>query len=1193
MRSSLGQMANIGDLYDARTDRFTGQSVVTDSTGSLAVSSMPMESYREEFLTNATFYDRLALLVNDKELQLSVLLRLVVPDPNVGAFIGQDDINFSPTNGILLRTAKILREQVGSIADIKHLVSSYQSGNATHVVVGVEWGATVAICLDHSDRDVPSEQTVDVNLQQQLQMLISSLKSGARPNPQVVSDISGTYTIRCFSNGLPHGNQPSSLEDAIALMSDLPRLIQSVNNGKGAPVSFVLVPLSSLTERTMSLPSRVEQSVFTQALKLFREVKITKHNFYSLSQYLKDRNGYLQKPEMDKIYEFLTGFEQAEKKLYNDVINAVAAVRSGDRDQSRLANILRDFSGGCYCVDNIKAFLDTIKPTLQKIQFLDEVTNEGIVIIGDSQTSLHDIMCNPDVYILYATESAKQQNPRLWEENSSAFLGIVREEKRKHVRTSGNTNAAMFAYIDYDIVRGAHIDKGIAIHRYNQGNHVSHNVAEERAVTASLNIASCSQKKKKQLFAARPVKRALVELPCPDTSSKCGSNLRIWSCDVCKEQMEYGFDDNFYCPCGRAPVRTFSYKCNEVSHGHDFLTFQPHVIQEHVRNMKPIREINILFLGETGVGKSTWINGLANYISYSTLSEAENSENVCVIPTKFTMTDEKLEEVEIRTGSDSNENHQVGRSSTQMPKSYKFRYRGTHIRIIDTPGIGDTRGLKYDRTNFQHIMTHLSKYDEINGICILLKPNNSRLTVMFQFCIKELLTHLHRDACRNIVFCFTNARGTFYKPGDTLPPLRELIANSNIDLHLTMKTVYCIDNESVRFLAALKQRIDFKEEEKKNYSTSWEISVKETERLIEYISSLPPHKGKNTLSLNDSRRLIVELSRPLAEISSTIQNNIGAVEQRRKEVLEWEKDKQDLTNVLYIPVIDLQTPPLDYPRTVCTSSRCVKHISVGDIKKIDYCSHCHPHCYLGNVETNTVNCAALQNCEAMNYESHNCLHCGCSWSVHMHITYECIQFETQIVDRNVERQIKDKASRIEIIQEHLQSLEDRIKALEAEKRNVVRVSAEFACFLKHNAIAPFNDSISDYLDHLIRVEQGIVAAGGGDRRKLLGLESMKAMHEEEVKILEKAINDSKGRKSVPSAEGIKRLYDDLCRLPIAGPMLKGAMRVAETASQGAMQKNEKIIQAHPKPQRTNKGAAVAEPLRNVLAKIKIFWLDLF
>jgi len=136
-------------------------------------------------------------------------------------------------------------------------------------------------------------------------------------------------------------------------------------------------------------------------------------------------------------------------------------------------------------------------------------------------------------------------------------------------------------------------------------------------------------------------------------------------------------------------------------------------------------------------------------------------------------------------------------------------------------------------------------------------------------------------------------------------------------------------------------------------------------------------------------------------------------------------------------------------------------------------------------------------------------------------------------------------------------LEGRIKDLEAEKRQLVEMSAKFGCFLKHNAIATVNDSIADYLEHLIDLEKGKIGAGG-DRNTLTELEKMKKMYEEEVKILEKAINDC-----VLSVEKIKSLYDELCHLPIAGPMLKNAMIVIEAANIGAINTKEHRIQKPP------------------------------
>ncbi|CAF3926690.1 unnamed protein product, partial [Rotaria sp. Silwood1] len=53
------------------------------------------------------------------------------------------------------------------------------------------------------------------------------------------------------------------------------------------------------------------------------------------------------------------------------------------------------------------------------------------------------------------------------------------------------------------------------------------------------------------------------------------------------------------------------------------------------RSNDPADDINVLLLGHIGVGKSTFINGLANYLCYDTLEEAVNDQMQVIIPSAF------------------------------------------------------------------------------------------------------------------------------------------------------------------------------------------------------------------------------------------------------------------------------------------------------------------------------------------------------------------------------------------------------------------------------------------------------------------------------------------------------------------------------------------------------------------------------
>ncbi|CAF4751974.1 unnamed protein product, partial [Rotaria sp. Silwood2] len=161
--------------------------------------------------------------------------------------------------------------------------------------------------------------------------------------------------------------------------------------------------------------------------------------------------------------------------------------------------------------------------------------------------------------------------------------------------------------------------------------------------------------------------------------------------------------------------------------------------------------MNVLFLGETGVGKSTFINAFVNYLKYEKLGEAKK-DPVVLIPVSFTVAaGDNFKEEQIKFEGEGDlyiENFEnVGQSVTQHCKSYIFSVkdgenRVRKLRVVDTPGIGDTRGLTQDEANLQHILRFINGLSYLNAVCILLKPNNARLTGVFRSCFLPVIDML-------------------------------------------------------------------------------------------------------------------------------------------------------------------------------------------------------------------------------------------------------------------------------------------------------------------------------------------------------------------------------------------------------------------------------------------------------------------
>ena len=194
-----------------------------------------------------------------------------------------------------------------------------------------------------------------------------------------------------------------------------------------------------------------------------------------------------------------------------------------------------------------------------------------------------------------------------------------------------------------------------------------------------------------------------------------------------------------------------------------------------------------------------------------------------------------------------------------------------------------------------------------------------------------------------------------YMPGETLPVLEELLKKpqyENVDIQLNTKTIYCFDSESFRYLAALKDGAEYGNRE--DFAKSWERSVEQTGRMLSHICSLTPHLISSTESLNYARKLITDLTIPMADLSRMITVNIQMLEADNVALANSKTEGEELKKQLMVSRIDLEKEPLSQPVTVCGHSSCIEVQTNSDGSQVtNYKQRCHNPCYLTGVRTDS------------------------------------------------------------------------------------------------------------------------------------------------------------------------------------------------------------------------------------------------
>ena len=1003
IRAAVGRVARLGDLYDARKDKFICMRNLIDVLKKKGVCEAKKDESVDEEYTSGVGY----LISNSNTTDLDEEKfekgvpgsRLDQPSgknfdakkveySNANVFkeplsetcILEDDtmkrdIGLIATNGLREQFEKLGIETEMSLSIMSGMVnlrgssaylnSQYSSGKlahmtltytvnamyqevdgvssmldkdyleckeATHFVRGICWGAKCNITCEYRSSQNDSEEQVKEKLQEEINRLKMALsvegKAKVHSSKNFEVDDASKFSYHIKSD--LENDITTTFQGAIDAAASMEKAVLEKNGGKGVPIAYKLLPLNSFRKKyklkidSGAIYKQIEESAVD---KIFNTMQIVKKNRQQINDVIENFNkneDAVSSTDLESAKSLLNAFDIEEAKFKSDLARALFETRSGNENGLlTLDAVQKSFHDGEFSPDKIIACIKKYDGTVQKLKVINEFKDKNASYFG-KRGSIEEILGTAAiVYALYMDHPKDHTCVEEWEKQIALFSRLVTAHE--------NDNGVRLAVIDCEIHQRYPAGKNIMciqLYQKERGWKDLPQGVDENIEECIIDMAvegSCMQNSKKLV---------MFEISCPRSfDGICKKDECQWICRQCKEVIEYGIDDNcLYCRCGKASPFDSKFRCNGLQHGLLYAKFHPDRMKDMWDSWKKtIKETNILIMGETGVGKSTWINAIANYFSFPTLKHAIDAKDVRVsIPCSLSFTSRTGNMQTISVGAESkNEVQETGQSATQMPRTYRFDIGKHLITLLDTPGIADVRGMEQDEINMENILGHLSHYDEIHGICFLLKANQSRLTAAFRFCVMELLRHLHKSVVDNIVFCFTHAGGKSRQQGDSLPTLDVLLKGlKGPRIPFSKANQFFFENDSFKFLAGMKNGIEFTQQEIGDYSSSWEKSRKETNRLINHVKKLSPHPIKHTISLNNARRKILELSKPLTETATTIQANVDLANEKKLELKASEEEARTLQDQLYLDVFKLVHTRLEHPRTVCTDRSCVKYVQV-------------------------------------------------------------------------------------------------------------------------------------------------------------------------------------------------------------------------------------------------------------------------
>lgn len=397
-RPALGQKAEMGGLYNIRTKQFLDQSLFSASLDQDDIDDYDDRRTSFFYTEDDKFKNKMLALGVDSDLCVDILCHMIEVSGS-GKYLTDELTSARSQSRSLIYNISTCTEEINinnkrtkKMIDLDIL----ESTEATHVVVGIDWGATCVITCTDKNRKYEDKFKISEKLKEELAKIgdrlldiKESISVNSENHEEDISDFSSRKTdedevseleFNCVSDIYAEGEyEPITYKGVYQLARNMKKYVNLTDSGKGVPMVYQLIPLEAVMKKcrlSINIHKNyweITEDTVEHVSEMISEVRYIEQLLNDLQYDIEDGEDYITPTILYQVSSLVDDFSIKENTFRSDLKDIIVDVRSQELSEVELLHYLTDVDSFETSFWNYK--MNEYLPTLRKISEIHSWVN--------------------------------------------------------------------------------------------------------------------------------------------------------------------------------------------------------------------------------------------------------------------------------------------------------------------------------------------------------------------------------------------------------------------------------------------------------------------------------------------------------------------------------------------------------------------------------------------------------------------------------------------------------------------------------------------------------------------------------------------------------------------------------------------------------------------------------------------------